>query len=307
MKILVAYDSSWHTLGYYHDRYFHNKSHEVFGYPLDQSPALSDLRGCLPFYVTRGLPVTLQSLENKYKTPFDFVLEVDGPGQHHIFKKRSSRLHFLWSHDIQREDKQKLHRWIEKDSDFIFCALKSYLPFFKHRPAVWLPFACDPETHSKLDLPKVHDVVFVGNTDPRIYADRVKMLEALSRKFKISVFNGIYGKETSKIYSQAKMILNICSFGEINSRIFEALSCGSLLLTNRLGAETGLNELFQDRRHLVLYDRVEDLSGKIEYYLSHADERERIALEGHKEALSKHTYSHRADVILKTAQDFLKR
>ena len=262
MKILTAYNSSWHKLGNHHERYFQNKSDEVRAYDIAQSPLLTDLRGILPFYIPKGLPVTLDSLQDKYKTAFDFLLEVDGPGQYHVFKRSSSCLHFLWSQDIQREDKQKLHRWIEKDSDAIFVALKSYLSFFKHRPAVWLPFACDPDVHSKHDLPKAYDVVFIGNVDPRVYPDRVRLLDALSKKIKISVFTGVYGKESAPIYSQAKIVLNICSFGEVNLRIFEALSCGSMLLTNRLGPETGLHELFEDGKHLVLYDRVDDLAEK---------------------------------------------
>ncbi|MFN3551283.1 MAG: glycosyltransferase [Endomicrobiia bacterium] len=97
----------------------------------------------------------------------------------------------------------------------------------------------------------------------------------------------------AKVYSQAKIVFNKSAGGEINMRVFETLSCGSLLLTDRLKPEVGLEELFQDRKHLVLYDDENDLLEKIDYYLRNESDREEIAYNGYKEVLSKHTYEHR--------------
>ena len=85
--------------------------------------------------------------------------------------------------------------------------------------------------------------------------------------------------------------------GNIPHRIFEALACGSFLLTNDLPVG---KELFRDRVHLAYYndDNIEEL---IEYYLAHHEEREHIAAQGRVEVLSKHTVSHRLQRVMQDA------
>jgi len=77
--------------------------------------------------------------------------------------------------------------------------------------------------------------------------------------------------------------------------VFEALGCGSFLLTNELPPE---DRLFEDRVHLVYYndDNIEDL---IEYYLVHEEEREVVARQGRDEVIRNHTCVHRIEQILR--------
>ncbi len=125
----------------------------------------------------------------------------------------------------------------------------------------------------------------------------------LHKKFNLKVFNNVYGEEMAKIYSQAKIVFNKSAAGELNMRVFETLSCGSLLITDRLKPEVGLEEIFQDKKHLVLYNNENDLLEKIDYYLKHETEREEIAFCGHKEVLEKHTYEHRIKKMLEAIFD----
>src|SRR5262245_439241 len=97
-------------LGYNFSRYFAGV--ETKDYFIDQSHSWTDLRGVLQLYIPKGVPVTLSDLEKKNAAKFDFCFEVDGPGQYHVFKKKSPCLHFLWSQDIYRVDKSKFHRWL---------------------------------------------------------------------------------------------------------------------------------------------------------------------------------------------------
>src|SRR5262249_38014981 len=80
-------------------------------------------------------------------------------------------------------------------------------------------------------------------------------------------------------------------------RVFEALACGSLLLTNDL-ADNGQAELFTDGIHLDTYHDVEDLLDKLAYYLRHDDIRGKIENAGRQEVLVKHTYRLRMEQIL---------
>jgi len=71
-----------------------------------------------------------------------------------------------------------------------------------------------------------------------------------------------------------------------------------MVLTDR-AAPSGLDELFTDREHLVIYDddSIEELAVD---YRAHDDERERIAAAGRAEVLRHHTYDHRAATIIET-------
>lgn len=86
----------------------------------------------------------------------------------------------------------------------------------------------------------------------------------------------------------------------VNLRVFECLGNGRLLLTPRMDA--GYDDLdmlgLYDGVHLVLWDSVGDLLEKTDYYLAHAEERERIAAAGRAWVMAGHTYKHRVAKIL---------
>ena len=56
--------------------------------------------------------------------------------------------------------------------------------------------------------------------------------------------------------------------------------------------------LFQDGKDLVGFDNPKELKEKIEYYLVHSLERKKIAAQGYKEVIAKHTYVHRIAQLL---------
>ena len=99
-----------------------------------------------------------------------------------------------------------------------------------------------------------------------------------------------------KALNQGKIVFNKSFNGDLNMRVFEALLCKSFLLTEKV--KNGLEDLFTDGVHLVTYSSLSDLEDKAAYYLAHDEEREKIALAGYREAVSKHTYFHRAKEIL---------
>jgi spore maturation protein CgeB len=185
-----------------------------------------------------------------------------------------------------------------QDYDFVFVAQKDYIPKYQEagcEKVYWLPLACDPEIHKKWNLPMTYDVAFVGNIAPG--SERDRLLRELARKYNVNV-SSRFLHDMAKVYSRSKIVFNKSVAGDLNMRVFEAMSCGRLLLTDRIA--NGLEELFVDKKHLVIYDDLADLIEKVEYYLRNADERERIATQGQKEVHQKHTYLHRAKFVLKT-------
>jgi tetratricopeptide (TPR) repeat protein len=156
----------------------------------------------------------------------------------------------------------------------------------------WLPHACDPAIHNRRSDVKRYDITFVGTLNPK----REEMLGRLRTRFRVH-YERCFGERMSQVYSESKIIFNVSTVDEINMRIFEAMASGSLLLTDAI-PESGLGELFEDRKHLVFYHTSDEMMALAEYYLNHDEERARIASAGRQEVLAKHTYANRVDEMI---------
>ncbi|MCK5558348.1 MAG: glycosyltransferase, partial [Candidatus Hydrogenedentes bacterium] len=178
--------------------------------------------------------------------------------------------------------------------DFVFVAQKRYIPQFKEagcREAHWLPLACDPESHCRYDdVEKKYDVGFVGSLTEH-HARRVQLLQRLSERFNVHK-ERCFLEDMVRVFNESRIVFNTALMDDMNMRVFEALACGSLLVTDRAEG-SGLEELFRDGEHLVIYDD-SNLVDKVEYYLERQDLRERVARQGREEVLACHTYAHRA-------------
>ncbi|HCR19834.1 MAG TPA: hypothetical protein DIU35_20345, partial [Candidatus Latescibacteria bacterium] len=163
----------------------------------------------------------------------------------------------------------------------------------------WLPGACDPRSHGMIQAEKAYDIGFVGQTHKQWHPDRVRLLERLIRAGHDVHIESKILEEMSLFYSRSRIVFNRSLNGDLNRRVFEALCSGSMLLTDRLPEEVGLEMLFKDREHLVLYteDNLEELA---EYYLRNEGEREEIARMGREFVLSEHTFENRAAKVMET-------
>ncbi|MBT5028053.1 MAG: glycosyltransferase [Nitrospina sp.] len=196
------------------------------------------------------------------------------------------------------------HIEIAKSFDFIFLAQKIYVQPMKNagiKNVSWLPLACDPEIHGKIQADKSIDVGFVG-TISSTKDRRRELLERLQKQFHLDCQRK-FMEEMAEHYSKSRIVFNNAVNNDLNMRVFEALCSGSLLLTD-FAPGSGLDELFQDKIHLVNYND-DELEDRVAEYLDNAAERERIATAGRKEVLQKHTYVHRADEIIRILNDEL--
>jgi len=81
------------------------------------------------------------------------------------------------------------------------------------------------------------------------------------------------------------------SIPQIKARPFEILACRTFLIS---GYADDMNNYYEDGKEIVYYDgTITDLVNKIEYYLSHETERERIAQLGYERTVREHTYEQR--------------
>jgi len=185
----------------------------------------------------------------------------------------------------------KLRRQAQ-DYDWIFCAQRNAVPSFER--ASWLPLACDAAMHSGAARPSQFAIGFVG-TDGGL--PRKLYLQELRERYPDSYIGYAPHTQMSEIYRSSSLVFNYSIRNDINMRIFEALCAGRCLLTNAIN-ENGFDELFRDREHLVVYHSPHELYHLLEYYLTHDEERERIAQQGQALVLAQHTYVHRAQTIL---------
>jgi hypothetical protein len=139
-------------------------------------------------------------------------------------------------------------------------------------------------------IPKIYDCGFCGN-----YGNRKEWLLALVRLCHLKVDTMILGASMVQTINSYGIHWNRNEANDINGRTFETLGCGTMLLTNET---PGLLELFDDKKHLVIYNTIGDCCEKIRYYSNHTSERMHIAKTGHEHALKYHTFDARAQFII---------
>jgi len=176
--------------------------------------------------------------------------------------------------------------------DVVFCAQQPSVEPLRKKAKTdvqWVPLGCDPRIHPKLDIPKKYDIGFVGRDAVKF--DRGRHLSLLKEKFPNSFIGLTPSTEMTQIYSASKIGFNSSIQNDVNMRVFEILSCGCFLLTNKIKND-GLYEILEEGKHFVTYTHEKDLLDKAGYYLSHDHEREVIARAGHERVLQHYTYFH---------------
>lgn len=188
-----------------------------------------------------------------------------------------------------------------KKADFVFCAQKQAVIDMKKDGVpnpIWLPHAFEPLAYPKQEnFTKHFDVCFIGHVSSR---NREDALERLFKEFPNFDYGQALFEDVATRFGNSKIVFNIAMKNDTNMRCFEALGTGSFLLTDRVDY---IEELFEDKKHLVLYDGLDDMVEKANYYLKHDDERNAIAQAGYEHVMANHTIQHRIDVILK---EFMK-
>jgi GT2 family glycosyltransferase/SAM-dependent methyltransferase len=164
--------------------------------------------------------------------------------------------------------------------------------------ATWLPLASDPAIHRKYDLAKQFDVAFVGNL---FDGPRADLLDLIQRRYRNAFVGRCFFEEMARTYSAARTVFNRSIRNDVNMRVFEALACGSLLVTNDL-TDNGQAEVFRDGIHLATYRDADEMLDKIEFYLKHSDARAKVETAGMREVVENHTYRHRMATILAAAE-----
>jgi spore maturation protein CgeB len=168
---------------------------------------------------------------------------------------------------------------------------------------------------SELDLTAIRrdiDVVFVG----AFHVEKMSWLAAVKKYFgrrcvvhglitfkRNAYFNLKYGlpgwitpiraDEYVSLYRRARVGFNIHNRGKYtigNYRLFELPANGVMQISD--GGEY-LGRFFEPDREVVGYEELDEMIGKIDYYLTHESQRLEIALNGHSAVMMRHRFKMR--------------
>lgn len=105
--------------------------------------------------------------------------------------------------------------------------------------------------------------------------------------------------EMPKVFQASKINLNMTirpiETG-LSLRVWDILGCGGFLLTNY---QSEIPDYFEAGKDLETYESLEELEQKIQYYLTHEEERVEIAIHGYEKVAKHHTYEIRLAQMLK--------
>ncbi|KAF0134346.1 MAG: hypothetical protein FD145_726 [Candidatus Saganbacteria bacterium] len=148
-----------------------------------------------------------------------------------------------------------------------------------------------------------------SSEDPWMWQKKLKRLDVLG---KFIVDEIVHPEESAKYYNGGKINLNIhraaiderFKFGNVqkilpqsvSGRTFEIAGCGAFQLIDQERANYAIH--FKDGQEIVSFKDIDDFKKKIEYYLSHDDERKKIGDAAQKRAYADHTYENRLKKIL---------
>lgn len=152
----------------------------------------------------------------------------------------------------------------------------------------WLPavsFNCMPRP---LNPKPSRPLTFVGQAGKH-HPYRVKVLEELqAADLPLQILQG-KPQQTADVYADSQVTLNVSLNGDLNMRVFEVLSAGGCLLTDELGHDSGLRQVFEPGRHLDTWRTPGELVEKVRHYLARPAECRRLREAGQAELMRQHS------------------
>jgi len=150
--------------------------------------------------------------------------------------------------------------------------------------------------------------------------ERNEIMQLLGERFSVNLYTtektnikgvkncGVadYNTTAPLVFANSKINLNI-SLRSIQTgiplRAFDIMSCGGFLLSN---FQEDFLEYFEPDEDVVFYSSYEELLDKVEFYLCHDEERQRIARNGYEKVAAEHTYLQRVQIMFTLVEEYWK-
>lgn len=152
----------------------------------------------------------------------------------------------------------------------------------------------------KIEAP---EIIFVGARN-HLYPYRTKLLAYLNQEYKdkfklIGELKEVRGEDLNDLYESAKIVIGDSVYSDKywSNRIYNTIGRGGFIIHPMI---EDLEKDYTPYKHFIPYNigDFEGLKQKIDYYLTHDKERDKIRLTGFKHTLKNHLIDNRIKCIL---------
>ena len=250
-------------------------------------------------------------VDQNLKIDLALVIDSGGPWfklHHHTksIKEKGIKTAVWWS-DLHRNDwaSWRLQVISEFRYDHVFVCQKPFIEMIKQRnyedhQIYWLPHAVDPSVFIPMpQIEKKYDIGYVGYMNDRRRHQSLILKELMNFK----EYHTRWELDAARCINECKIGWN-CSVTDLdyaNMRVFETLACKVPLLVycNRK-EHAGLLDLFEDGKHLFVYESEDELRELSVRLLMNPDLRESVVDEGYRAVVTHHSYKNRLNTLLDT-------
>lgn len=225
------------------------------------------------------------------------------------YPKVEGQVTIMWniSHpEAVSEDEYNLFDLIYVASERLALELKERLK----KPVLPLLQCTDVDVMTFEEREKQYDLLFIGNSRGiyrKILQDLMPTEHDLTiygdgwAKFPVAEYvKDVYldNNKVGQAYHDAKILLNdhwddMRNQGIVSNRLFDALAVEAFVISDYMPE---IENLFGD--NIVMYHTPDDLRNKIDYYLTHEEERKKISQNGRKIVEKEHTFKVRMHTII---------
>jgi glycosyltransferase involved in cell wall biosynthesis len=161
----------------------------------------------------------------------------------------------------------------------------------------WLPYGYDPIWHAQTTVPVEErdiDATLLGLP----YPNRNQLVSRLTGMgFNVRYDVGPCYNDAREIYHRSVIGLNWSSLLDTTARVFEIMAFGICPVLNRV---PDLMEMFEEGRHFIGFDTVDQAASRIDTLLNNKDMAQEVG-ENARRAVEEHTWDARMDHVLKEA------
>lgn len=140
-------------------------------------------------------------------------------------------------------------------------------------------------------------LAFVGQVG-RFHPRRQRLIEGLQGRNLSLMVSGGTRDFAADLYASSLLSLNISLNGDLNLRVFEVLSAGGCLITDRLAPESGLDAILEPEREFLSYGDVDELRETIRFHLSRPEAALVIAEAGMKAYVERLSPTHQIKALM---------
>jgi len=207
--------------------------------------------------------------------------------------KRGTKLTIYWELDDFLNPGHNPHFY---NVDLLYINSPDYINYYPKGTKI-LRVAANPDFHKELPIEKICDYIFVGSIEPLpVYWERIGILDRLLRSGANMFITFGVQANYPELMSKGRVILNILPKTNgrvcVNQRFYEAMATGCLMVDHH----PMMDEIATKGVHYLTFD---------DFGTINPERIDKIKKASRELIVSKHTWAHRIDQVVKDIQEKL--